>query len=281
MRIWLLVVAGCYPALPPPQPPRIHGAIESSGGTLGTWQISPSIGQPVDGVDALDLVDPHAPEHVLRLVRTAAEPEARPRGIQEHVASRDVELRLATKGAAEVVLARDCRSLDAIFRTAAGQAFGSARFDCTLGAAGRLRGDVEFAAGSYGGPRSVHGHVEASDGTLGGGRFEPDEGETDPRGIVVWDHRKPRVVFEIEQVAVDPSILGVGSNGTLRVTSTVAGVPSFAIARDACRVLRMDRASTGYVRVGTNQHTTWSGSVELDCATPSGGRLTGHLEFAR
>jgi len=54
-----------------PKPPRIHGAIEASGGTLGTWQISPAIGWPVDGVDALDLVDPRAPEQV-SLVQTGA-----------------------------------------------------------------------------------------------------------------------------------------------------------------------------------------------------------------
>ncbi len=276
--------AGCSAALPPPQPPHFHGTVAVSGGALGSWQLTPSVGTPVDhgDVEALDLTDPTTPGHVLRLTRSPAEPEQRPRGIQEMVASRGVELRLATTTtpASEVVLDREhCARLDAIFRFTHGHAFGSARFDCDLGASGRATGDVEFAAGSVMLRRDMTGHLEASDATFAGVQLHPDEAETDPRGVMFWDRRHPRVVFELEQQTGDPSVLGAGSNATLRVISTAASVKSFDLAPSACRALKLDRIEDGYVRIGTHQHTSWSGTIELDCTTPSGGRLTGSLEL--
>ncbi len=252
-----------------------------NGGTLGSWQLTPSLGTPVDD-DALDLTDPATPDHVLRLIRSPAEPEQRPRGIQEIVASRGVELRLATKSTppSEVVLDRaHCARLDAIFRLTHGHAFGSARFDCNLGASGHATGNIEFAAGSVAMKSDLTGHLEASDATLAGVQFRPDEAETDPRGVMFWDRRHPRVVFELEQAAQDRSVLGAGSNATLRVVSTAASVKSFELAPSACRVLKLDRTEEGFVRVGTRQHTFWGGAISLDCTTPTGGRLTGSLEL--
>ena len=280
----LALIPGCYAALPPPTPPRIEGVVSLSGGALGTWRIEPSVGNPVDrnDVDALDLVDPRAPDHVLRLVRIPAEPEERPRGIQERVMSREIEVRLATTGdkPAEVVLDREkCRRLDAISRFVHGHAFGSARFDCDLGESGHATGDVEFAAGPTPAMKSITGHLEATDTTLAGVRFEPDEAETDPRGVVFWDHRRPRVVFALEQLPADPSVLGAGSNAKLRVISTATHVASFDLEPSSCRVLELARVQSGYIRIGTHQHTSWSGAIALDCTTPGGGRLTGNLEL--
>jgi hypothetical protein len=278
----IVVLAGCYAALPPPVPPAIRGVVDASGGALGTWRISPTLGKPIEtsGVEGLDLVDPSSPGHIVRLVRTTADSGLLPRGITEVMASRGVEVRLASSDSkTEVVLdPSSCTTLEAIFRFAYGHAFGSARFDCDLGAAGHARGDVEFAAGSTSGMKTTSGHIEASDTTLAGVRFEPDEAEVDRRGVVFWDHRHPRVVFELDRLPPDPSVLGAGSNATLRVISTSARVASFEVAPSSCGVLRYGAEESGYVRVGTRQHTMWSGNVEIDCTTPTGGRLTAKLE---
>jgi hypothetical protein len=262
MRIALVVLSGgCYAALPPPSPPQFHGEVVVSGGTLGTLQIVPRVGMPVDD-DKLDLVDPREPTHALRMVRATAPSEPKPRGIVEDVTSRGVELRFA-----DVVLDHTrCSKLDAIFRFAHGHAFGSARFDCNLGAPGRITGDVEFAAGAISAIRSMSGRLATSDSTLEGVTFAPDEAETDPDGVVFWDHHHPRVVFE----------LGAQS---LRVISTAEHVASFELARDACHTLDLNRHESGFVRVGTHQHTTWSGTIAIDCTMPRGGRLTASLEL--
>jgi hypothetical protein len=260
MRIALaLALVGCTAALPPPVPPRFAGTFEASGGTLGNWQLTPRLGTPIRDT-ALLLIDPSAPDRALRFTPAEAPPEPKPRGIEEYVASRGVELRIA-----EFVLDREhCTKLDAIFRIARGHAFGSARFDCNLGAPGRVSGDVEFAAGGV--APNLSGHLEASDSTLEGVAFRPDEAETDPQGVVFWDHRHPRIVFEL-----DPDVL--------RVISTAERVASFDIPRSACGVLELERTQTGFVRVGAHQHTTWAGTIAIDCATPHGGRLTASLEL--
>jgi hypothetical protein len=176
------------------------------------------------------------------------------------------------------VLARkDCATLDAIMRATRGEAFGSARFDCTFPDGGHLQGDFELAGGSYGGPRTIKGHLEASGATLAHVRFEPDQGQLDPRGVVFWDRRYPRVVFEVDQAPTDASILGSGINATLRVTSTAAAIRSFEVSPRACRTLRLDRKEAGFVRVGRQQHTLWTGSLDVDCDTPDGGRLVASL----
>ena len=280
MRACLLLLASCYAALPPPVPPHIHGAIHASGGTLGTWDLAIARVVPVEtaGVDAVDLLDPATPGPVVRLVRVAAEPDEKPRGIVEMVASREVEVRVAN-GSTEVVLAPDrCTRLDAILRVAGGEAFGTARFDCDAGEAGHVTGDVEIAAGSYRGA-SVSGHLEASDATLARTRFEPDQGELDPHGVLFWDHRYPRVVFELDATAPDASVLGSGTDAVMRVRSTAASVPSLLFV-EHCTALKLARHETGYVRVGTHQHTSWAGSIDVDCETPGGGRLTGNVEVS-
>jgi len=259
MRIALaFALVGCTAALPPPTPPRFAGTFEASGGTLGSWELTPRLGNPIQ--DALLLVDPTAPERALRFTPVEAPAEPKPRGIDEYVASRAVELRIA-----DVVLDREhCPKLDAIFRITRGHAFGSARFDCNLGAPGRVTGDVEFAAGGI--APNLAGHLEASDSTLEDVAFQPDEAETDAHGVVFWDHHHPRIMFEL-----DPDVL--------RVTSTAEHVASFDIPRTACSQLELKRRQTGFVRVGSHQHTTWAGTIAIDCATPHGGRLTASLEL--
>ncbi len=273
----LAALTGCYAALPPPGEPHIGGTVASYGGRLGWWTMSTVEARPlVDGLDGIDLVDPAAPDHVLRVVRAPATQEDHGRYV-EHVASRGVELRIAS-GGTEVVLTPDkCQRLDAIARAAHGVAFGSARFDCDLGDAGHVAGDVEFSAGGYAKVTGFSGHLEASDDALAHVRFEPDQGEIDPRGALLWDHRYPRVVFQIDTRDADPSVLGAASNAALTVTSTAGAVGSFAVEPARCRVLKMDRRDTGFVRIGRDQHTTWGGTIDVDCDTPHGGRLTGKL----
>ncbi|HTR52017.1 MAG TPA: hypothetical protein VMJ10_14990 [Kofleriaceae bacterium] len=290
-----LSFAGCYAALPYPPAPRVAGTVSASGGTLGGWQMTPTQIKPVEHLDALDLVDSRAPGYVLRFVLPPSKSVAPPADesddgdgpVKERLAPRHVELRLAAVAPSgggpptEVVLERDhCRVLDAILQAAHDVAFGSARFDCDLGAQGHVSGDVEFAGGGYRAMGRIRGHLEATDTTLAGVRFQIDEGETDPRGVLAWDHRRPRVLFEFDAQPADASILGAASNARLRVTSTAGPVTSFELGPPQCRVFRLDRRDTGYVRVGSDQHTLWAGSIDLDCATPSGGRLTGHLEVS-
>jgi hypothetical protein len=94
---------------------------------------------------------------------------------------------------------------------------------------------------------------------------------------MLWDHRYPRVVFEIATRDTDTRVLGTTSNAALSVTSTAGSVGSFAVEPERCLVLRLDRHDTGFVRIGRDQHTTWAGTVDVDCETPGGGRLTGKL----
>jgi hypothetical protein len=94
---------------------------------------------------------------------------------------------------------------------------------------------------------------------------------------VFWDRRYPRVVFEVDQAPTDASILGTGINATLRVKSTAAAIHSFELSPQACRVLRFDRKEAGFVRVGRHQHTLWTGTLNVDCETPDGGRLVASL----
>ncbi len=204
----VLLVSGCYAALPPPTPPHIGGTVTASGGTLGTWSFTPTqVTGALGDIDGIDLVDPAAPGRVLRVIRETTKPEDHGKFVV-HVAPRGVELRLAS-GATEVVLTPEsCTRLDAIARASHGVAFGSVRFDCDLGDAGRVTGDVEFAAGGYVPVSRYAGFLEATDAALGHVKFEPDEGEADPRGIVFWDHRYPRVVFQIDEGDVDASVLG-------------------------------------------------------------------------
>jgi hypothetical protein len=170
----------------------------------------------------------------VRIVVPASEPQQPPRGIEETVAPREVELHIArtASGAgdgSEVVLAHDhCATLDAILRATHGEVFGSARFDCELADGGHVRGDFELVGGSYEGPHTITGHVEASGDALAHVAFAPDQGQLDPRGAVFWDRRYPRVVFEVDQAPADD---------------------------------------------GRRQHTLWSGSLDVDCDTPDGGRL--------
>src|SRR5450755_4257397 len=90
----VVLLGGCHAALPPPSPPQFHGEVVVSGGTLGRLQIVPRVGMPVDD-DKLDLLDPSAPAHALRMVRATAPSEPKPRGIEEDLTSRSVELRFA------------------------------------------------------------------------------------------------------------------------------------------------------------------------------------------
>src|SRR6184192_3018114 len=98
MRVPLILLAGCYAALPPPRPPHIHGTVSATGGSLGTWQMTVSVAKPVDGdLDAIDVTDPAAPGRIVRIVRAAAQPDEA-KGIVEHVASRGIEIRIAGDG---------------------------------------------------------------------------------------------------------------------------------------------------------------------------------------
>jgi hypothetical protein len=274
-----LLVTGCYAALPPPSPPHIAGTVTASDGTLGTWSFSPTEARPIPGdLDGIDLVDPSTPGRVLRVVRPPRESRDHGRYV-EHVAPRSVEVRLASRSN-EVALAPDkCTRLDAITRASHGVAFGSVRFDCNLGDAGHVTGDVEFAAGGYIPISRYTGYLEATDATLGHVRFEPDQGEADPRGVVLWDHRYPRVVFEIDAGDPDPSVLGEASNASLKVKSTATSVTSVDIEPSRCHILRLEREGTGYVRVGLDQRTLYSGTIEVDCETPGGGKLVGKLSL--
>nr|HEX4314786.1 hypothetical protein [Kofleriaceae bacterium] len=288
VAIAVTAVTGCYAALPMPAAPAIHGTVTLSGGTLGSWRLSLTKATPADGdLDAIDLVDPTARPVTIRVVRLPAttlpgDVTTTPRGsYTERAAPRDVEIHIAS-GDTEVTLTPErCTRLDAIMRASQGVAFASARFDCDLGAAGRVTGDLEAnAGGSMQHVSSFAGHLEASDGSLAHTRFAPDSGETDNRGVFVWDHRYPRVVFELVEQATDTSIRGAESNALLRVHSTASSVASFDVAPDGCRVLRLDRASTGYVRIGTRQHTSWAGTATLDCDAPGGGRIVGELTLS-
>jgi hypothetical protein len=297
--VGIALIGGCKGALPPPAPPHIAGRVEAHGGTLGDWRIATTRAKPIgarersdresviDGAIGLDLVDPAAPEHVVRIVSVAPPSHANGKGIVEYVAHRDVEVRIANLGGDakdEVLLTRaSCSRLDAILRYSGGEAFGSARFECDLGARGVVSGDLELFAGGYRGSHEASGHVEASDGTLAGARFTPDRCDADPSGVVFWDVTRPRVIFDVEEVPAPPdtSILHAGAppNGRLRVTSTAEVASSFEVTPETCSVFRLDKGGSGFVRIGKNQHTTWSGTLELDCATPNGGRLTASLVF--
>ena len=276
---------GCYAALPPPGPPRVAGFVEAKGGSLGDWRLATLKVVPVDGAIAIDVTDPATPGPVLRI--TSIDPPPAPAaGVVEHVMRRTTELRVANvaaaKGKQEALLTPEhCKTLDAIFRVRGDGAAASARFDCDLGDLGHLAGDVEITALGYGGPSRSTGSIEASPGTVAGGAtsFVPNRCDADKTGVMFWDALHPRVLLRVEQGPKDTSITGGSSNATLLVTSTAPGGQSFELAPDRCRMLRLSNGATGYVRIGNDQTSFYSGVLDVDCTTPEGGRLAGSLKF--
>jgi hypothetical protein len=282
---YVLFGSGCYAALPPPGPPHVTGFVEAKGGALGDWRLAAVKVAPVDGMIAVDVTDPATPGPVLRI--TSVDPPPAPAaGIVEHVMRRTTELRIANvaaaKGKQEALLSQDnCKTLDVILRARGDGAGGSARFDCALGDLGHVTGDVEFAALGYGGPSHSSGSIQASAGTVAGEAtaFVPNRCDGDKTGVVFWDILHPRLQLQVEQGPKDSSITGGSSNATLLVTSTAPGGKSFELSPDRCRTLTLSHDSTGFIRVGNDQTSFYSGSVDIDCTTPEGGRLAGSLKF--
>jgi hypothetical protein len=283
--VYVALGSGCYAALPPPGPPHVTGFVEAKGGALGDWRVAAAKVAPVDGMIAVDITDPATRGPVLRI--TSVDPPPAPAaGIVEHVMRRAIELRVANvagaNGKQEALLSTDhCKALDAILRARGDGAGGSARFDCDLGDLGHVAGDVEFSAVGYGGPSSTTGTLKASAGTVAGQAtaFVPNRCDSDKTGVMFWDILHPRVLVEVEQGPKDSSITGGSSNATMRVTSTAPGGTSFELAPDRCRTLTLSHDSTGYIRVGNDQTSFYSGNLDVDCTTPDGGRLAGSLKF--
>jgi hypothetical protein len=234
MRIAIVIVCGCHAALPPPQAARYGGSFEVDG-----TRFTPTEARPEE--ITLALIDPRMPDRPLRFTPVLAEPVANQRGIVEQMITREVKVAFG-----DVVLDRTkCTRLDAIERVTHGHAFGSARFDCQLPE--HVVGSVEFAGGAISGIAQLAGSLQ-----LDAIAFVPDEIETDPDGVMFWDHHHPRVVFSLD-------------HDVLHVTSTSERVASFEVPKSECRTLEVRRHDTGFVRIGTNQHTSWAGTIAIDC----------------
>jgi hypothetical protein len=244
--------AACYPALPPSLSPHVEGFVEAKGGSLGDWRLVATHITPVMGRIAVDVTNPNAPGLVLRIMNI--DPPLTPAvGTAPRLARRKAELHVANlagaNGKTEVLLSPErCSKLDSIFRARGDGVAGSARLD-------------------------------AADGALGSAEFAPNRCDADTAGVLFWDAVNPRVLFDFEREPSEGNTGGDVSNGTLYVTSTAPGGKSFDLSPRDCRVLRLANDSPASVVVGSDPTTLSVGTLDVDCTTPAGGRLSGRLRF--
>jgi hypothetical protein len=260
-----MLVAGCYPPSAPPIPPRVQGFVEARGGSLGDWRLDATRIERVEGMLAVDVTNPAAPGLVLRVA--SVDPSLVPGVSRAYLASRTSQLRVANlagaNGKVEVLLSPEhCTKLDSILRQRSFQfdpmpddLSGSARFDCDLGAAGHLVGDVEFSLWGWSAGNVLNGHIDATDGALGPTAFTPSRCDADNTGVLFWDAMHPRVLLDVEEGPADTSVIGAASNGTVRVTSTERAGESFELSPRDCRVLRLSQGMRGS---GVSSSLPWS-----------------------
>jgi hypothetical protein len=275
--------AACYPALPPSLSPHVEGFVEAKGGSLGDWRLVATHITPVMGRIAVDVTNPNAPGLVLRIMNI--DPPLTPAvGTAPRLARRKAELHVANlagaNGKTEVLLSPErCSKLDSIFRARGDGVAGSARFDCDFADEGHLVGDVAFSLVGYADGDGLKGHLDAADGALGSAEFAPNRCDADTAGVLFWDAVNPRVLFDFEREPSEGNTGGDVSNGTLYVTSTAPGGKSFDLSPRDCRVLRLANDSPASVVVGSDPTTLSVGTLDVDCTTPAGGRLSGRLRF--
>ena len=286
-----LLTSGCLQmiGLSDPPDPVVTGAVEARGGSLGTWKLVARDATPApNDVRGIDITGDAVNGQPVIRVASVAPPPSPAGAVGSSPVWRETQLRVATHAARghsnEVLLTADhCARLDSIFlmHKLKNGVLGSARFDCSFPTAGHLEGDLEFSAGVYGGEAAtqVTGRVDDTDNWIGAASFRPNRCAADGLGVLLWDARRPRILFDVRHEAQDTSITGRASNASLRVTSTEPAGKSFNLASEACRVLRLEIHETGYIKVGDRKTSDYAGSLEIECTSPGAGNLTGHLDF--